>query len=242
MKDLRLFKPDENALLRKGLESILGKKEAEDAYWRIVRRVGEEPVTVLGHGDKGVVYGLPSGKVLKVTSDEGELRAMNMLRGVTHPNIVQVFDVFLVPLASEPDALGVVVRESVDRSIADTPAFGGLRFLLRSNVLKAEDVFCRRRGEVHPHQALWEAMLRFKEELRGEDAQDLTGAERVLAEGIESGLDELLARGIYFLDAGPSNVGLIEGRPVLFDLSLASVPKEAPDLELGRRESSLSWP
>jgi hypothetical protein len=242
MKDLRLFKPDENELLRKGLETILGKKEAEDAYWRIVRRVGEEPVTVLGHGDKGVVYGLPSGKILKVTSDEGELRAMNMLRGARHPNIVQVFDAFLVPLASEPDALGVVVRESVDQSLQDIPGFGDLKRLLRMSVFRSDDVFKERRQKIHPHQALWEAMLRFKDELHGEDAENLTAVERLLVDGIESGMDELLAREIFFLDAGPSNVGLIEGRPVLYDLSLASVPREAPDLELGRREKALRDP
>lgn len=242
MKDLHLFKPDDHEILRKGLENVLGKRQAEDAYGRIVRRVGEEPVTVLGHGNYGVIYGLPSGKVLKVTSDEGELRAMNLLRRANHPNLVQVFDVFLVPLESEPDALGVIVRESVDRSLQDTPGLGSLNRTLRMAVLMADGVFRDLRSAMHPRQALWQAMLSFKDELADHEGEEFSAVEKVLSEGIEAGIDELLRREIFVLDLGPSNVGLIEGRPVLFDLSLASVPEESPDLELGRRERVLREP
>lgn len=246
MEEFYLVKPYEHVLLREGLDRAVGGKAfvADKIYRRIVDKVGEEPVTVLGSGDKGVVYGLPSGKVLKVTSDEGELRAMNLLRGRRHPNLAQVFDVFVVPIPGSEEAwkkpgaqkrgVGVIVREAVDDTISDSGAYRALDRRLRENTFRGNDTFIRRRQSVGPRQALWEAMIQFTQDLDEDPDKDMLPTDRRLVPGIKDALEELLALGIYVVDVKGSNVGLIEDRPVLFDLSLASVPEEAPDIELGR--------
>lgn len=226
------MKPPGGMLLRQGLETRLGPAEAADAYARILARVGEEPVTVLGEGERGVVYGLPSGKVLKVTSDEGELRAMNLLKGRKHPNIVQVFDVFRLELSSGGN-LGVILREAVDGSLEAAGAYRDLDQMMFMAVHHAQDLYRVRIKKVPPRQALWEAMLSFAKEL--EDAEeDLKPWSRMLLPGIARAIEELQDLGIYMLDLKASNIGLINDDPVLFDISLASVPEDAPDLELGR--------
>lgn len=244
MEEFYLYKPYEHVLLKEGLKREFGGKSfvSDRIYDRIAKRVGEEPVTILGYGDKGVAYGLPSGKVLKVTSDEGELRAMNLLRGRRHANLVQVFDVFVVPVPGSEEAreggdgvkkgVGVIVREAVDNTLSDMDAFRALDRLLRMAMVLASDHYSGRSGKVGPRQALWEAMMQFKQEL--EQDEDLSSVEKIIIFGIEAGIDALMDLGIYVLDLKGTNVGVILGRPVLFDLSMASVPKDSPGLELGK--------
>lgn len=238
-----LFRPDHRGPLLKDLDG-LGRERAADAYSRIVRRIGEEPVTVLGHGDMGTAYGLMSGKVLKITSDEGELRAMNLLKGARNENIVQVFDVFRVPLLPEgsdasklakgADSLGVIVREAVDMTISESPVHRKLATLLLFSRARALDIYRERETQAGPRQAAWGAMLSFMDLLHGEDREDLSRTEKDAVDGITNGLQGLWELGIYTLDIKASNVGLIGLRPVLFDISLASVPEDSPAPALGR--------
>lgn len=233
--ELNLIKPDGKVLLREGLAGVVGTQKGEDAYWRIVRRIGEEPVTVLGHGEYGVVYGLLSGKVLKVTSDEGELLAMNLLKGRKHPNIAQVFDVFQVPIIGSNQSAGVVVRESVDGTLADAGHSPRLVRLLMLAVVLANDVYRKKLETGTSRQAIQAAMAFFENEIVGPAAANLMPWERAFLPGIGRAIGELHELGIYVLDLKATNIGLIDQQPVLFDLSRASVPLEAPDLELGRR-------
>lgn len=243
MEAFELVKPGRKELLLEGLVPPLGRDAARGVYDRIVHCIGEEPVTVLGSGDRGVAYGLPSGKVLKITSDEGELRAMNLLRGHAQPNLVQVFDVFfvpvpgaeLVPAGSPKRGVGAIVREAVDDTVAESGgAYRKLDSLLRELTVVGNDYFLkRRRGGTHERQAAWEAMIHVRERLAEEPPKNLMPGDRMLLPGILAAIDELINLGIYVVDFQGSNVGLILGRPALFDLSLASVPKTAPDIELG---------
>lgn len=243
MEAFELVKPQEHELLLEGLAQALGREAARSVYSRIVRRIGEEPVTVLGSGDKGVVYGLPSGKVLKVTSDEGELRAMNLLRAHAQPNLVQVFDAFfvpvpgaeLVPAGTPKRGVGAIVREAVDDTVAESGgAYRKLDSLLRELTFSGNDLYNkRRRAGMHERQAAWEAMIHIRERLAEEPPKNLMPGDRLLLPGILAAIDELINLGIYVVDFKGSNVGLILGRPALFDLSLASVPKTAPDIQLG---------
>lgn len=243
MEAFELVKPGRKELLLEGLDQVLGREAARSVYDRIVHRIGEEPVTVLGAGDRGVAYGLPSGKVLKITSDEGELRAMNLLRGHGQPNLVQVFDAFfvpvpgaeLIPVGTPKRGVGAIVREAVDDTVADSGgAYRKLDSLLRELTISGNDLFIRRRkGGMPERQAAWEAMIHIRERLADEPPKELMPGDRLLLPGILAAIDELLNLGIYVVDFQGSNVGLILGRPALFDLSLASVPKTSPDIQLG---------
>lgn len=233
--DLWFIKPRDFVLLREGLGSEIGKEEGEEVTRKIVARVGEEPITVLGQGQCGVAYGLPSGKVLKVTSDEGELLAMNLLKGRRHPSIVQVFDVFRVALQNSKKTVGVILREAVDGTISDAGIYQNLGRLLMETVVHASDLYDVRKRKVSPRQALWEAMIFFAKAIEDRAEEDLKPWEQRLLPGIARGIEELHKLGIYMLDLKATNIGLIDQEPVLFDISKASVPEAAPELDLGRR-------
>jgi hypothetical protein len=235
-------RPDEKVLLREGLSRAIGQGEGDTIYRKIVARVGEEPVTVLGYGEQGVVYGLPSGKVLKVTSDEGELLAMNLLKGRRHPNLVQVFDVFRIALRDPLMTVGVILREAVDGSIATAGIYRDLDRLLLTAVIQANQLYNVRVKKVPPRQALWEAMTFFSQEIETRAEEDLKPWEQELLPGIAAAIEELHRLGIYMLDFKSTNFGLIDGKPALFDLSIASVPEDAPALELGRRRPGSGVP
>lgn len=96
---------------------------------KILRRVGEAPAVFLGAGSMGVAYGLPSGKVLKLTRDPSEVEALSVMQGAQHPNLIQVFDAFYAVDNSThlmPMGVGVVVRESIDSTVRQAPAFDKL--------------------------------------------------------------------------------------------------------------------
>jgi hypothetical protein len=202
----------------------------------VIERLGDEPLVELGFGQMGVVYGLYgllSGRVLKWTADRDELLAMNQLQGLRLPNVVQVFDVFRVPLGeSSTSSLGFIVRESVDHVLTELGTYPNLARLLRFAVAAASDAY--RAFDGVERDSLKHSMNHFKKILRSSANEALEDWEMKLIPGIIQGIDDLEAHGIYLHDLGPSNIGLIEDRPVLFDLSYASVPEETRDLAMGR--------
>lgn len=230
-----LIFPNRKLSLLEGLKEGLGETLGADAYWRIVRRIGVEPVTVLGAGLWGVAYGLPSGMVLKVTSDYGELLAMNLLRGQHFPNIVRVFEVFRVPALSGGRSVGVVLEEAVEEVLSRDPNYALLQTHLAVTVVVANDAYRDGVKRLSPREAADQAMSVFAQELTTAAPVELTPWERDLIPGILQAIEDLRTLGIYSIDFSGSNIGLIAGRPVVFDLSQASVPESAPELALGRR-------
>jgi hypothetical protein len=73
-------------------------------------------------------------------------------------------------------------------------------------------------------------MLVFLDEMHGEFARDLDAVQRMLRDDVAAAAGLLLDRRIYAIDFGPSNIGLIDGRGVVFDLSNASV--ENPKIQV----------
>lgn len=230
-----LIKPNPKLSLLEGLEEILGKAVGADAYWRIVRRIGEEPVTVLGAGDNGVAYGLPSGMVLKVTSDLGELLATNLLRGKNFRNLVRVFDVFCVPALKGGLSVGVITEEAVEEVLSRDQDYAQLRGHLNISVVLANDAYREGLSRLSSRESANQAMSVFAHELTTAAPSELTPWEQDLIPGILQAIEDLRALGIYSIDFLASNIGLIGDRPVVFDLSRASVPESAPELALGRR-------
>ena len=226
---ISLVRPASGRTLVRFLEDELGREAGRDAYFRIVRRIGEEPIVELGSGEKGVAYGLPSGKVLKATADESELRAMALLRDVRHPNLVRVFDAFVVPAGGS--GVGTVLRESVDEVLSKTGRYPGLDTLLWFAVAMASSRYEQKEIEGLPKdRALWEAMRLFTGLLTGEFSEDLLAHEKAIVPGIRDAILELERLGILSIDFSPNNIGLTEGRPVLFDISLAAVPKDTVEV------------
>lgn len=224
-EDVRLQRPWERTFpLADALENIFGRKAAPGILERVLGRVGEEPAEELGGGEKGVAYLLPSGRVLKLTADEDELRAVALLRGKDRPNLVRVHDAFYV--RDGGNGTGVVVRDAVDEVLGWSGRYPNLASLLRFSVVLANDVYIQRRGTYGARRALRDAMGFLADEIREPKTHRLDAHERALVPGILAAMSALEALGIYTIDFAPNNVGLVDGRPVLFDLSAASVPED----------------
>jgi hypothetical protein len=185
---------------------------------KILARIGEYPVAFLGFGEMGVAYGLPSGKVLKLTEDRTEVEAMAAVRKASHPNLIQVFDAFFAvddPEDPSPIGVGVVVRESVDMTLLEVPEAHKIRLVLFEVVDKAiretELLLDRCAG-----MAVFSGLL-------AAAGEELTSVERFILDGIQEGISALRSLGVCSVDFGPGNVGLIAGRPVLFDVGMAKV-------------------
>ena len=191
-----------------------GRDQAQAVKGKILARIGEKPAVYLGHGEMGVAYGLPSGKVLKLTVDRAEVEAMAALRQAVHPNLVQVFDAFFAvdePGAPMPHGVGVVVRESVDMTLLEVPEASNIRLVLFDALANA----VRGRDRCADMEAFAKRIAAAGE--------DLTSIERFILDGVREGILALRGLGVCSADFGPGNVGLISGRPVLFDVGLAVV-------------------
>jgi hypothetical protein len=199
--------------LHEALQETFG--EAGDRiYKEIVQRAGEEPGEELGHGMWGVVYQLPSGRALKVTASPGEVRAMKVLQGVHHPNIVRIHDVFMVP--PNGGGVGVVVRDAVDdvlRNVLDQGQ-SNLLNIAKTNAAMTYDKLSR---EGMPEgQALDQGMKAFTQYLR-------KWRQEPLFPGIISGVEKLRKLGLVGIDLHEANIGVDDpgtdkARPVIFDI------------------------
>lgn len=223
-EDVGLRRPRTGALpLKAALQDIFGPAAAR-LYPRILERVREEPVRHLGEGEKGVAYLLPSGRVLKLTADPDEVRAVALLVGRDLRNVVRVHDAFAV--RDGETGVGIIVRNAVDAVLGEAGRYPNLVTHLRFSVTMANEFYRKRRKELHVREALWEAMLFLAETVEGEPARTLDHHERALIPGILNAVRELNGAAIYTIDFGPGNIGLVDGEPVLFDLSNASVPED----------------
>lgn len=197
-----------------------GRAQAETVRGKIVTRLGETPVVYLGHGEMGVAYGLPSGKVLKLTIDKTEVEAMAAMRKASHPNLVQVFDAFFAmddPGSLSPLGVGAIVRESVDMTLLEVPEAGIIRLALFAALSKNRGRDrCKDMDAFAAHLAVVDG--------------EITSVERLVLGGIREGIIELRALGVCSADFGPGNIGLIAGRPVLFDVGLAEVKDAKVDV------------
>ena len=61
---------------------------------KIEKRINSYIGVLLGSGSQGNAYEISNNKVLKITQDDSEARASNILLNHNHPNIVKFYDVF----------------------------------------------------------------------------------------------------------------------------------------------------
>ena len=217
---------------REALEMSLGKGAGTAIYKQIVNRVGLEPGQELGHGMKGVVYALPDGRVLKLTADASEIKAMTLLKGLKHPNLVRIDDVFVV--CRGQSGVGVVVREWVGVSLQDVKGIAGLNEEMErilSVADKSIDDEIESRGEEEPTLDRKNAMSVFLDLLQDysetlDDWPDHQGIVR----GIRNGVGKLYDLGIYGIDFDARNIAVDQdGNPVIFDVGVVKMDTE-PDV------------
>lgn len=191
---------------------------AEEMYNYVGSRTGT-PGEALGIGFAGVAYRLPEGKVLKLTNDASEVMAMGILRGENHPNIIGVYDAFILHKRNmqrlERYNFGVVVRDFVDELVSDHREWTALSRHLLVAGLAANEVFIKK-GDMSRGV---DKFLR----LMKKGIEKLYGQENDVAHDVISGVERLRTLGIYTFDFGPKNVGIQDGRGVLFDIGSASI-------------------
>lgn len=219
----------------RALVDVHGAHRAPDLYRRILARVGETPGEEVGHGGHGVVYQLPSGRVMKVTWDWVEVDAMTALKGRQSTNIVHVHDAFVVK--SNGGGVGVIVRDKPDRVLRDfDPEVSA--FMERASDA-AYDAFEKelRITRNRPH-ALRHAMTALMSHLFEEGNR----TNEPLLWDIGEGIAELGRVGVYGINFHGRNIGVdTQGdrpRAVIFDFGRVASPKKSIAL-VGR--DSVSW-
>lgn len=214
----------------------LGPREALQVSEKIFSRIKERPVQILGSGTMGVAYLLPSGKVLKLTSDEDEVDAMNLMkekRGT--PNLLSVYDVFTVKTSRGP--MGVIVRDDAGDSIQSLheryPFLSGFLTILQD---QAAEVYYDRRREVGNKEARWEAMLFYAQALMDDDYREhLRPEELALLPDIAKAVHALMEIGVYTIDLLPDNIAIRDGEIFVFDPGFGDVEEKRPVDMAGRR-------
>jgi len=222
--------------LFRALVDVHGAHRAPELYRRILSRVGETPGEEIGHGGHGVVYGLPSGRVMKVTWDPVEIEAMTALKGLQHPNVVHVHDAFVVR-ADGSGGVGVVVRDRPDKVLKEfDPEISA--FIEKASDV-AYDAYERElrttRNKAH---SLRHAMAALMQHLFDEANRS---GEWLLSD-IGQGIADLGRVGVYGINFHGRNIGVDTSgdrpRAVIFDFGRVAAPKKSVSL-VGRE--SVSW-
>jgi len=227
------------------LKKVLGKEG-----WRaLVERLGEEPVSYLGSGFTGSAFLLPSGKVLKFTTN-AELDAADILmndysgeepddaegrppKARQHPNVIAIHDAFALLQKEHDDRIfgvAVVVKDQVDEvldELQDPELYQAAQRLVGSwEPPEAPEDMDRVEADC------W----KLEEWIRESGELKLSPIEGALREDLVAGIRYLRS---LFLCPGDllemSNVGIKDGRAVFFDVMNQRTPR------LTEEEVSVVW-
>lgn len=206
-----------------------------ELYEKLVARIGEEPVVLLGIGHMGVAFGLPSGRVLKFTKDLHELEAASFLsRHHPHRNVARFYDVVLAQGSS--GAVGVVMRDGVNEIVEDIGELAGLAETLRGITGDAARLFRVTLGPEYRgdrRAAMRGAMEFFLEMFADVEFDD--PQERAVADDVLAGMRFLYDEGVYGVDFHGKNIGFIDDRAVIFDIGFTEAPAVAVETLQGLR-------
>jgi serine/threonine protein kinase len=219
MEPIRLITTSSDLPAIDALKKSLGEHTGASLYKKIVDRVGKEPGAELGHGMKGVVYDLGDGRVLKLTADASEIEAMTLMMKSGHPNLVRVYDVFVV--CRGRSGVGVVVREWVGKSLEKIEDFDRMNSRIRDAVDHAEESYEETAGSTDTNAARYamEDLLAYLENVGDGSAETLK-----IEHGIRAGIGALMDMGIYGIDFDPRNIAIDDrGNPVIFDVGVVQI-------------------
>lgn len=196
----------------KGLKQGLGPA----GYEALTKRLGEEPIDYLGSGFTGSAFLLPSGKVLKLTTNAELLAAIRLQKAGEHPNVATIHDAFAILQKDSQDRIfgvAVVVKDAVD---GDIMSLGDPRLAEAAQKLIGWWEPALPTGGRPRLQFDCESLQRWIDESAKLDLDDY---EQVLRQDLVDGIDFLAANGLCpgdLLDF--TNVGVKDGRAVFFDI------------------------
>jgi hypothetical protein len=202
-------------------KNIFDERVFQLTRW-IQGRVGQDIGPSIGTGHHGSAYDLGDGRVLKVTTDEKEFKAMSILRGMNHPNITQVHDTFVLrtPPRERRDEVNAnmayfIVRGRTGPILADIPEHERLSRAIREiGLMVSQNYYGDLRFSMEAEIYDWKSLRkRFK------------GKERKILDGVIAAAEALHDAGIYTIDIHPKNIGMVDGRPVLFDVGNSWMPE-----------------
>lgn len=195
-----LDKPDITRLL---LDSIL------DRTGKAAGTPTPEILEVLGHGHHGTAYRLSNGNVLKVTDDNDEFKVMSLLRNMNHPNLVKVYDTFILYLKARDFyvyKIKFILKDFAGQTLRDMPQFHDIDLFLNQVGSEAEQRRCSIQDAMK-----WQ-ITAFRKAHRA-----LSGDEKTVMEGILSAAEALYKAKIYTIDIHGANIGIQDLRAGLFD-------------------------
>lgn len=215
---------------REVLEQAFGKHEGLEIYKSIVERVGIEPGEALGHGQRGVVYDLGAGRVLKLTEDAGEMEAAAIISRNPYSNLVRIYDAFVI--CDGQRGVGAIVREWVGSALDDLEDLKGFSDSLAMATMHAEDAFHDKIDEGLPADA---ALAGAVEDLVAYiEGIGIGPQQEKIERGIRAGIEALAARGIFGIDFAGRNIAVDDsGNAVIFDLGAVQVFKDAKLKRIG---------
>jgi hypothetical protein len=156
--------------------------------------------------------------MLKLTTDESEVRASASIKGLALPNVARIFDAVFVGGFPPGLTIGVVITERMDMLGTGDPVYDRLLDGVVDGLRAQHDL------DFHVPAERRRYML---------ERASKSLVERIRAMGnyrldeIANGIEQLRGRGVFVLDTHSGNVGSVGDGPLkLFDLGLSSSPKQ----------------
>jgi len=183
----------------------------------------------LGSGDMGVAYEIDGSRVLKVTTDEGEARAAQRIKGKTDfRHVVRIYDVFQLRSVTNYAVFGIIEEKLQKISPEEEKQIWRIKNFLRDpELIKSAATLT------------WPAFAsRLKEKLRRQVAADMEGSnpafiskrvDKIYSEieaqlrkfNVDRMIDELRSMGVQFADYHEGNIMKRGGHFVITDLGKA---------------------
>lgn len=176
--------------------------------------------TKLGEGANGIAFDIGSGKVLKITVDEDEAKASNLLVGKKLQRVANIFDVFQFKTSEDQgDFFGIVLEKCSPLSPEELKQ-------VDEDINTLDEIATVAWSGEGWRQNLKNAGLRIAD--KKTMSQFLAASKRLKEQGIFEVIDELLKNKIDWLDISAQNLMKRGDKIVAIDLGLSDSPGEKP--------------
>lgn len=157
--------------------------------------------------------------MLKLTTDESEVRSSAAIKQLDLPNVARIFDAAFIGGLLPGTVVGVVINERMDTIGTGDPTSDRLLDGIVEGLRSQHDLDLVEMPEAHRRQVLESASESLVERLRAMRDYRLNE--------IANGVEQLRSHGVFVLDTHSGNVGFTGRGPIkLFDLGLSSSPKK----------------